>query len=118
MSVIVKGMEMPNACCHCPCSDSAGCAVTGRVMTTEEMAGQLGDIDDCPLHPLPEKHGRLIDADDFSAVMKERQLASAKWLREAKDAETINRAGAVFAVLCEVKRTIGKLPTIVEAEGE
>lgn len=61
MSVIVKGMEMPNACCHCPCSDSAGCAVTGRVMTTEEMAGQLGDIDDCPLRPLPEKHGGLID---------------------------------------------------------
>lgn len=63
MSVIVKGMEMPNACCHCPCSDSAGCAVTGRAMTTEEMAGQLGDIDNCPLVELPEKHGRLIDAD-------------------------------------------------------
>ena len=32
-------------------------------MTTEEMAGMLENIGDCPAHPLPEKHGRLIDAD-------------------------------------------------------
>lgn len=94
MSVIVKGMEMPNACCHCPCSDSAGCAVTGRAMTTEEMAGQLGDIDDCPIRPLPEKHGRLIDADAMKRV----------WMGARIDGD--------IGMLLDAR------PTIVEAEGD
>lgn len=114
MSVIVKNMEMPSWCQSCDFSDDE----TRFCKAAKEYIPMVGKPWFCPLVELPEKHGRLIDADDFSAVMKERQLASAKWLREAKDVETINRAGAVFAVLCEVKRTIGKLPTIVEAEGE
>lgn len=93
MSVIVKGMEMPNACCHCPCSDTAGCAVTGRSMTTEEMAGQLGDIDDCPLRPLPEKHGRLIDGEELAAG-----CGNPYWCRWLSEIEA--------------------MPTIVEAEGD
>ena len=106
MSVIVKGMEMPNACCYCPCSDSAGCAVTGRVMTTEGMAGQLGDIDDCPLRPLSEKHGRLIDADSLKETL-DYYIREAGW-----DAKT-NR------VLGWVKdEFIDSEPTIVEAEGD
>lgn len=101
MSVIVKGMEMPNACCYCPCSDSAGCAVTGRVMTIEEMAGQLGDIDDCPLRPLPEKHGRLIDGD----ALMERSVwyylrGHIRSIRDVQDYE------------------IASMETIVEAEGD
>ena len=118
MSIIVNGMEIPKSCADC-FAISEGldwCKATGSEVFNPFPKDDLPSF--CPLSPLPEKHGRLIDADDFSAVMKERQLASAKWLREAKDAETINRAGAVFAVLCEVKRTIGKLLTIVEAEGE
>lgn len=70
MSVVIYGMGMPNACCHCPGSDSAGCEVTGRVMTTKEMAGLLENIGDCPIRPLPEKHGILIDADAFAEHLR------------------------------------------------
>lgn len=45
--------------------------VTGRAMTTEEMTGQLGDIDDCPLRPLPERHGRLVDVDEMERFMSD-----------------------------------------------
>lgn len=109
MSIVIKGVEMPNACCHCPCSDSTGCAVTGRVMTTEEMAGMLENIGDCPAHPLPEKHGRLIDADAF-----------AKHLREAvKSVEAFapQMATALEAAVRDLEDS-KKTPTIVEAEGE
>ena len=101
MSVVIKGMEMPNACCHCPGSDSAGCAVTGRVMTTEEMAGMLENIGDCPAHPLPEKHGRLIDADALirDHFSPEHRIALSEankaWMRKIiNDAPTIVEAGS------------------------
>lgn len=106
MSVIVKGMEMPNACCYCPCSDSAGCAVTGRAMTTEEMAGQLGDIDNCPLRPLPEKHGRLIDADDMERFMSDTVQGD---IRQYPYSDTLWDMAFKW---------IDSRPTIVEAEGD
>lgn len=102
MSVIVKGMEMPNACCHCPCSDSAGCAVTGRAMTTGEMAGELGDIDDCPLHPLPEKHGRIVDVGPLEVVAY-----------SLSDHEGESFDDGVEFIL----EKLDALPTIVEEEG-
>lgn len=126
MSFIVTGRDIPANCFRCPLDKGVWkqeqgpfilCRYTKEIVRYDDVPTDRR-LPCCGLKEMPEKHGRLIDADDFSAVMKERQLASAKWLREAKDVETINRAGAVFAVLCEVKRTIGKLPTIVEAEGE
>ena len=58
MSVIVKGMEMPDTCEECQLMADGWCY---------GMKNQPGTIyfharpDWCPLHPLPEKHGRLID---------------------------------------------------------
>lgn len=71
MSVIVKGMEMPISCASCR---MAVCfADTGRA----KCYATLSYIDperrkrsqDCPLRPLPEGHGRLIDADALRGKM-------------------------------------------------
>lgn len=82
MSVIVLGMEMPKNCKQCLFSRYILGEYFCRTTTTldedgEEMWESVGRfgfmrrLDCCPLRPLPEKHGRLIDADAMERVMSE-----------------------------------------------
>lgn len=78
MSVYIKGMEMPKTCCYCPLMgydpdrewfDSMArtgahiCALTGELIDNTKRA------EHCPLIPVP-KHGRLVDADEYQAKMR------------------------------------------------
>lgn len=45
--ILIRGMEMPKNCMECP------------------FVICLNTKDNCPLVPLPEGHGRLIDADEL-----------------------------------------------------
>lgn len=54
MSVIVKGMDVPKRCCN-------GCIA-------EEHCRNLNE---CLIIELPEKHGRLIDADEVIKIVTE-----------------------------------------------
>ena len=87
MSVIVKGMEMPKDCDSCKVGDVVGCSLWKPMDIGERHP-------DCPLVELPEKHGRLIDADALLALLSG----------------------------CEVSGSISPLidvrPTVIEAEGE
>ena len=61
MSIIVKGMEMPETCTRCDyigLNVAIGCPV---------MSGTNGRATGCPLVALPDKHGDLIDRDAFRA---------------------------------------------------
>lgn len=66
MSVIVKGMDMPERCSECELYDVMAqnkkavefCRFNMRPLPDDEERASW-----CPLVPLPEKHGRLIDAD-------------------------------------------------------
>lgn len=94
MSVIVIGMEMPVNCANCfAISDSFGwCKVSeNEIFNPFSMDGHPSF---CPLRSLPEKHGRLIDADalDYSLGISDEDIDMHFRLEE-----------------CE---------TIVEAEGE
>ena len=69
MSVLIRGMEMPESCFECPVSRPAmgnlrgaviGCPLIGR--TISALFYEQKRMQDCPLVPVP-KHGRLIDAD-------------------------------------------------------
>lgn len=108
MSVIVKGMEMPKSCASCR---MAVCfADTGRAKcyaTLSYIDPERGKRSyDCPLRPLPEKHGRLIEADSLKETLY-------YYIREAGWDEKTNQ------VLGWVKdEFIDSEPTIVEAEGE
>lgn len=69
MSILVKGMKMPKTCCSIIDGEMRFCPF---VNTDDDCVLQLGEkcygtweeqYADCPLVELPEKHGRLIDAD-------------------------------------------------------
>ena len=60
MSVLIKGMEMPEDCFSCPLKEEGFCNITNA------YAGRINERNsDCPLVELPEHHGRLIDADEM-----------------------------------------------------
>ena len=70
MSILIKGMEMPNGCFYCNFRrkidpDNIMCLVNREVFE-ETFAGSIETRrnGNCPLIELPP-HGRLIDADDF-----------------------------------------------------
>lgn len=74
----------------------------------------------CPIIcSLPEGHGRLVDADAYSAEMKDRQDAAWKWRNEAigeEDEVKLARAEGAFTAFVEAKLTWDKQATIVPAE--
>ena len=69
MSECVVRMEMPGCCWGCPCIDDYGDYPRCRI--SNEQRGYNFQIHEkrmprCPImQPLPERHGRLIDADEF-----------------------------------------------------
>ena len=99
MSVLVKGMEMPDSCNNCPCSKNlVWCfSVAKQGVSEPRCVDHLGleRPDWCPLVEIPERHGRLIDANELSSNMP--------WIEdEYKYAHEL----------------IDNAPTVVEAEGE
>ena len=67
MSVIVKGMKMPERCIDCLfmiSRENDDCIVQSA--TANELAVTWEDLKrDCPLVEIPEHHGRLIDVDNL-----------------------------------------------------
>ena len=100
MSVIVMGMEMPENCHECRlCAQEADtefgvCAYCGA--TAKQWEAYSYRPDWCPLRPLPEKHGRLIDAE---IPEDDRQVYG-------------------FFYDTDLQELLDKQPTIVEVEGE
>ncbi len=101
MSVIVKGMQMPENCPECRFNKQSGfCSAK-----PPEFAGYTDDWGKqewCPLVELPEKHGRLIDADKIVDAMNDMEVE-----------------GEVFTTAVNyVKLIVADAPTVIEAEGE
>ena len=61
MSVLIKGMDMPENCFQCPCLDGEYC-VCQAVDSYEKIESIKFRPPYCPLVEVP-KHGRLVDAD-------------------------------------------------------
>lgn len=98
MSIVIKGMDKPKTCFNCPCKmydevDSVYCAaIDGEPYIDDEDNGVLPD---CPISALPQKHGRLIDADVVYANIDNLLSGDgAKWLAESAvhDAPTVIEA--------------------------
>ena len=112
MSFIVKGMWMPQDCNSCIVADGYGwvlCRVAGRFWDTDK--GQPKRPDWCPLAPLPEKHGRLIDG-------KELEKAILKWLPPDPCGREEMEYPFETDICVSMMMEIGDQETIVEAEGE
>ena len=99
MSVIVKGMEMPENCEQCILQSDAGfCLAMPKNFCGYTETDKRADF--CPLVALPDKHGKLMDAD---ATIKE---------IKARNPDDVSYEDA-WAITC-----IEHATTIVEAEGE
>ena len=81
MSILIKGMEMPQSCAECPllesCSECEGyhnrCMPLGVENGYTDYPDDLTPTDrrrdDCPIVPVP-KHGDLIDAQEEMRLMQ------------------------------------------------
>ena len=113
MSVIMRGMEMPAMCSDCPFNSGMClpkgeyyCECPSRNIQGSKITRAMDEDcrhPDCPLVELPEKHGRLIDAD----FVIEKASYEAKAMDEPFKSN--------FDVL--VEWIVDKTPTVIEAEG-
>ena len=69
MSILIKGMEMPQNCLLCPLYASCDYRPTWRTITGSSFDKRPAE---CPLIEIPTPHGRLIDADALSEIAGKR----------------------------------------------
>ena len=92
MSVVVLGLDMPETGWKCYVNQLGSCKVKdiscGKYISSR-----------CPLRPLPDHHGRLIDADVLELGMQElweaNEISNGDWLwfrEELNNQETIVEA--------------------------
>ena len=101
MSVMIKGMGMPNGCYDCPILQSCdGCFDFECPFNSYLLWHNAEDViryrpDSCPLVEIPTPHGRLIDADA---------------LHEIADAQPTFWKGAIDEIM------VREETTVIEAE--
>lgn len=85
MSILIKGMEMPEGCIICMFKSES---LFNRTMWCEWLDDPLGDYSkcdeewrhpDCPLVEVPTPHGRLIDAEKLERDIEEYHLSDGKF---------------------------------------
>lgn len=111
MSVVVRGLIMPDGCeerkVSCETESGLHCLLVddGNKWGWKKIESRERP-DWCPLRPLPEQHGRLIDADSLKEQL-EYYIREAGW-----DVKTNRTLGWVKDDFIDSEMTI------VEAEGE
>ena len=111
MSILIKGMEMPESCFDCPISHFAycraiGCGITGKTISAPDCEEKR--IDDCPLIPVPKQHGNLID-----------KLALCHELKDKWKADSLNAFSLMNDIYICFARIVLAAPVIIpEEEGE
>lgn len=117
MSVLIKGMEMPESCSECDfCSgivmpdDIYFCdcpVIHGGLNITQAIEDDVRHPD-CPLAEVPTPHGRLFDADELKKALDER-------FDEMRNMYPSIRFGPGWMLASSV---IVHRPTVIKAEGE
>lgn len=69
MSVLIKGIDMPQSCFSCPCFDDE---VTFFCCVLDIKCDTYRDKrhPDCPLVEIPTPHGDLVDRDDIDNAIR------------------------------------------------
>lgn len=111
MSVIVKGMKMPENCIKCPFAENVPpgrtrCLIMWRWLAEGYNAPSPERNEHCPLVALPDTHGDLIDRDEFKETL-DYYIREAGWSDEHNEALTWVKDDFIDAEMI-----------IVEAEGE
>ena len=81
MSLLIKGVEMPDSCLNCRFRTTILKNVLSPTMRTSAYACLINGMEvdnwyeekhkDCPLVKIPTPHGRLIDADEIEKCVHE-----------------------------------------------
>ena len=80
MSVMIKGMKMPENCETCEYQTKGACFASGVNKGTITIRRMDKDRPDwCPLVELPEKHGRLFDETEVKRVLHDLPDGEYKW---------------------------------------
>lgn len=99
--LVIRGMEMPETCglCQLCLDDSRIC--NGYCMFFHRRVNMMERDKNCPIIPLPEGHGRLIDAEAYVDYMQNRydnnEITNGDWI--------------------DFRLSLKDQPTIVPAEG-
>lgn len=109
MSVLVKGMKMPQSCYYCGLADTSfiNCVAFEKPIVLEDDCEERRP-DWCPLEALPDKHGRLVDVDEMMNDI----CNSINQMTKIGIAVDGNYLWGKF------NDALDNAPTIVEAEGE
>lgn len=81
--ILIRGMEIPQWCSACACNSMHYCQVLKRDVSEFLMTNKFPE--NCPLVPLPEKHGRLIDADALIKRIDEACIDDSWWIESRID---------------------------------
>lgn len=74
MSIVLKGVDMPERCQDCPCATCWDLYKYSTICAADEKEPDIiydAILPSCPAVQLPKKHGRLIDADELLERLKE-----------------------------------------------
>ena len=123
MSVLVKGMEMPKDCRECRLMEyhsnlgETWCAPTvGLLAVNYKPIPFDGRPDWCPLVELPEKHGRLIDAEALIDTL-EQAIAIMETMLKQLDLEADDGCLMEIKAYRDIRDGIKEIDAVIEAEG-
>ena len=120
MGIYIPNMEMPKTCVQCDLKfydpemrwDENGIEQIGAWVCkrTREIIWNTQRGENCPLVPLPEKYGRLIDADALQkSVLSQCEMVDAFGVPEMSQIAELIKNG--------LTQEVGNAETIIEAEG-
>lgn len=113
MSVIVKGMEMPDTCGDCSLYSYIGnvCKHDGT-----EASWDYKRLPRCPLVELPENHGKLIDGTELAKIL-ETAIMNMKTMAQVLDAENNPEINMEIKAYCDILNGVKDMEAVIEAEG-
>ena len=110
MSIVIKDMKMPESCYYCGLADTSliNCQAFSSYKLLEDDCEERRP-EWCHLVELPEKYGRLIDADELMAIFSDRL---------GRVAERYGIDSSEAGILCGAMKLLESQTAILEAEGE
>ena len=116
MSVLVKGMKMPENCKECRMrTDYDFCSAMPK-----EFGGYTNDIrcpDWCPIQEISTKHGRLIDAEALIDTL-EQAIAIMETMLKQLDLEADDGCLMELKAYRDIRDGIKEIDAVIEAEDE
>ena len=117
VSVLVKNIKMPENCIECISSD-----LRTAIKCTEWTEISAGRRENerawsCPLVEIPEKHGRLIDAEALIDTL-EQAIAIMETMLKQLDLEADDGCLMELKAYRDIRDGIKEIDAVIEAEGE